>query len=216
MNSRTDKEVNAKRPSVLQGTFRWVRWLTQLLQPCTARHTRCSINLHFQKEICIPADGKKSVNNPKVILEKMVVYFSPSTTHESTDFLSAPAMLLSGSQSCGSTLASAQQIRCSIGHTERTAHYHNIRMQEQTLLTWTTQMKSAGKWSRFPAWRKWMPHLETTATRTLLFAVFFTWIQKSKYHVFGYFSFFSPLVLESNSAYAPTQRCHWLWGTWSH
>lgn len=36
---------------------------------------------------------------------------------------------------------------------------NNIRVQEQTFLTWTTQMKSAGNWSRFPAWRKWMPHL---------------------------------------------------------
>lgn len=53
------------------------------------------------------------------------------------------------------------------------ALYHNIRMQEQTFLTWTTQMKSSGKWSRFPAWRKWMPHLETSAARTLLFTRFF-------------------------------------------
>lgn len=30
------------------------------------------------------------------------------------------------------------------------------------------------------------------------------------------FSFFSPLVLESNIACAPTQGCHWLWGTQSH
>lgn len=152
----------------------------------------------------------------------MVVSFSPSGTHESTGWLSASAMLLSGSQSCGSTLASAQQIRCSISLTTRTglampSLYHNIRMQEQTFLTWTTQMKSAGKLSRFPAWRKWMPYLETSATRTLLFTRFFLDELKSLNTTFlATFPFFFPLVLESNRSHAPTQRCHQLWGTQSH
>lgn len=102
--------------------------LTQLLQPCMARHTRCYINLPFQKEMCIPVHGNKSINNQKVILEKVVVCFSSSATHKSAGFLSAFATLLSGLQSCGSTLASAQQIRCSISNTTRTglAHAHSL------------------------------------------------------------------------------------------
>lgn len=124
-------------------------------------------------------------------------------------------MLLSGSQGCGSTLASAQQLRCSIRNTSRTALsdalYCNIHLQEQTFLTWTIQMIPVGKWSRLPVCRKWMAHLETSATGTLLYTRFyFMWT-----HILGQFSLFFPLVLESNSASDPTQCCHWLWGTQS-
>lgn len=73
-------------------------------------------------------------------------------------------------------------------------------------------MKPAGKRSGLPVGRKWMPHLEKSATGTLLYTRFyFMWT-----HAFGQFSLFYPLMLESNSASDPTQCCHWLWGTQSH
>lgn len=129
-----------------------------------------------------------------------MVCFSPSATHESAGFLAAPAMLLSESQTVGPLWLLPNRLGVAPVTLQELVLliltlYHNIRMQEQTFLTWTTQMKSAGKWSRFPAWRKWMPHLETSATRTLLFTSFFTWMQKSKYHGFGHFSLFSFFLL---------------------
>lgn len=111
-------------------------------------------------------------------------------------------MLLSGSQGCGSTLASAQQLRCSIRNTSRTALsdalYCNIHLQEQTFLTWTIQMIPVGKWSRLPVCRKWMAHLGTSATGTLLYTRFyFMWT-----HILGQFSLFFPSC-------AGKQQCLW-------
>lgn len=158
----------------------------------------------FSKSNVYSCLWKEMSKESKVFLEKVEVCFSPSATYQSSGFLSASAMLLSGSQSSGSTLASAQQLRCSIRNTSRTAPadavYCNIHLQEQTFLTWTIQRKAAGKWSRPTAWRKWMPHLETSATGTLLYTRFyFMWT-----HAFGQFSLFCPLVLESNSASDPS------------
>lgn len=143
MKSRTGKKVNAKNllfckehlteSGHLPSSFNHAQLDAPDVKPISLFKTQCVFLL--MESNCL--------KNQKVILEKVEVCFSPLATYQSSGFLSALAMLLSGSQSCGSTLASAQQLRCSTRNTSRTALadalYCNIRLQEQTFLAWTTQ-----------------------------------------------------------------------------
>lgn len=144
MKSRTDEKVNAKDLLFCKEHCIESGHIPSSFSPAWLDTPDVKSISLFKKQYIFPyCLWKEMSKESKHFSGKTELCFSPSATYESSGFLWALETLLSGSQSCGSTSAPAQQLRCSIRNTSRTALaddlYCNIHLQEQTFLAWTTQ-----------------------------------------------------------------------------